>query len=177
MNLHVSLILDSAQLILQFLCSAKSTYMSYFQPSILCSLSLYNLSIQLLELLSFVLLKRFSWLRVRYESMTEIHPFFLFSILIIWLVVCRLHRKSDRFDLISKTQNLSISYHATWFTTEFVKAQTLMSILCHSKLVVYWCLAHTKILSCLVLSIFSSLEWLSTYYISGLTYVNSLTWT
>ena len=89
-----------------------------------------------------------SWIRVRYESTTKIHHFFLFCILIIWLVACCLHMKSNRFDLISKLQDLSISYHATWFTSEFVKAQTYMSILCHSALDDYWYLTHIGILSC-----------------------------
>ena len=109
---------------------------------------LYSTLFSTSKLWGFVLLKRFSWLRASYESMVEIHPFCLFSILIIWLAACRLHRKSNRFDLISKIWDLSISYHATWFTSEFVKAQTLMSILHHLTLDVYWCSALTVILPC-----------------------------
>ena len=43
----------------------------------------------------------------------------------------------NRFDLISRIWDLSISFHTTWFTFEFLKAQTLMSILYHLTLVVY----------------------------------------
>ena len=54
------------------------------------------------QLWSFILLKKKLWLRVRYESTVEIHSFCLFSIIIIWLVASRVHRKSNRFDLIFK---------------------------------------------------------------------------
>ena len=108
-------------------------------PSTLCSLSLYHSSLQftIIELWSFILLKRFLWLRVRYESMDEIHLFFLFSIMIIWLVACWVHKNSNRFNLIFKIWNLYISCHATWFAYEFVKTQIHMSILCHLALVDY----------------------------------------
>ena len=119
-------------------------YSSPFYSSLSFTLSFLS---SMLELWIFFLLKRFSWLRIRYESMVEIHPFCLFSITIIWLVTCRVHSKSNRFDLIFKIQNLYINFHATWFSSEFVKAQTHMSILCHLALD-YWCLGHIEICSC-----------------------------
>lgn len=55
---------------------------------------------------------------------------------------------SNRFNLIFRIWNLSISYHATWFIFEFVKAQTHMTILFHLTLDDYWCSTHIGILSC-----------------------------
>ena len=71
-------------------------------PSSLLSLSLCHSTLcnHLHELWGFILLKKVLWLRVRYESTTEIHLFFLFSITLFWLVACRVHRNFKRFDLI-----------------------------------------------------------------------------
>ena len=57
-------------------------------------------------------------------------------------------RLNNRFVLISRLWDLSISCHATWFTFEFMKTQTLMSILYHSTLFFYRCSTLTVILSC-----------------------------
>ena len=87
-----------------------STFNS-IHPFFISLLSLF-LYLYIFESWGFNPLLKILWLRVMYESMVEIQPFFLFTIPFFWWVAHWLHRESNKFDLIFKLWDLSMRWHA-----------------------------------------------------------------